>query len=158
MAGAPFVVDGVGLAGLLAGWDVVAQRVEVLAANSAIEIGRLLMDAFTHELDLRDALDIGAPPADHPAYLSCFAVLAGGLSWSLRTRGLPALRLVSEDSSWVAGSGKPAATVSAGRYDLYRSLSGRRTPAQIADLDWSADPSRWLPAFYWGPFTPPDQR
>jgi uncharacterized protein (TIGR03083 family) len=154
-AGTPFVVDGVGLAGLLAGWDVTAQRVETMAANGAVDIGRLLMDAFTHELDLRDALGVGVP-VDHPAYPPAFDVLAGGLSWSISMRGLPALRLVSEDSAWVAGPGKPVATVTAGHYDLYRSLSGRRTPKQIADLQWSADPSRWLPAFFWGPFAPPE--
>lgn len=154
-AGTPFEVDGVGLAGLLAGWDATAQRVEVLAASSAIDIGRLLMDAFTHELDLRDALGL-AVPADHPAYPPAFDVVVGGLAWSISMRGLPALRLVGEDSSWVAGSGQPAATLTASRYDLYRSLSGRRTPAQLAELDWSEEPTRWLPAFFWGPFTPPD--
>lgn len=155
--GEPNAVDEPGLAGMLAWWQGSAQRVEQLAAAGTIDIGRLLMDAFTHELDLRDALAVPAP-ADHPAYPVAFGVVVGGLTWSISARGLPALRLVCEDASWTAGLGPPAATVTAGRYDLYRSLTGRRTPAQIAELEWSDDPNRWLPALFWGPFHPPGRQ
>ena len=42
-----------------------------------------------------------------------------------------------------------------GRWIPFRSLVGRRTHYQIAALDWSEEPRQWLPAFAWGPFTPP---
>ena len=53
--------------------------------------------------------------------------------------------------------GAPAqATLTATVFDLVRSCSGRRTLDQISALDWGgADPSPWLPAFTWGPFTLP---
>jgi uncharacterized protein (TIGR03083 family) len=146
--------NGAGLAELLGWWGRTGPQVERQAAEDGLEIGRLLMDAFTHELDLREALGVGPPP-DHPAYPVAFDVVAGGLSWSLVSRGLPALRLACEDGQWLAGAGAPAATVTASRHELYRCLTGRRTPEQIAALDWTADPTRWLAAFYWGPFTPP---
>lgn len=146
--------NGVGLGELLEGWRVSAERVERLTEQGQLNIARLLMDAFTHELDLRAALDV-APPVDHPAYPPAFEVVVGGLAWSIHRRGLPTLRLTSDDASWVTGAGEPAATVAAPRYDLYRSLTGRRTPAQIASLGWSEDPGRWVPAFFWGPFSPP---
>jgi hypothetical protein len=138
-----------GLPDLLASWQASAERL-----TGDQDISRLLMDAFTHELDVLEALDLPAP-VDHPAYSPAFQVVVGGLSWSISSRGLPALRLACDGESWVAGSGAPAATVTAPRYDLYRSLSGRRTPAQIAALTWTDDPARWLPAFFWGPFSPP---
>ncbi|MER7077740.1 hypothetical protein [Saccharopolyspora kobensis] len=56
---------------------------------------------------------------------------------------------------WPLGGDDPVASVRAEPVDLLRSLSGRRTHAQIARLSWSADPAPWLPAFTWGPFTPP---
>lgn len=145
---------GLPLGELLARWEESAQRVERLAEGTDLGIGRLVMDAFTHELDLCDAL--GADPLeDHPAYPAAFEVVVGGLSWSITSRGLPALGLATDGMGWVAGPGAPAATVRAPRYPLYRSLSGRRSAAQIAGLDWSADPGPWLPAFFWGPFTEP---
>jgi uncharacterized protein (TIGR03083 family) len=144
------------LAGQLARWNASAIRVERLAADGAVNISRLLMDAFTHELDLRAVLGV-ATPVDHPAYPLAFDVVIGGLAASIRAWDLPALRLVGESASWVAGPRLPVATVRAPRYDLYRSLTGRRTAAQIAKLQWSADPGPWLPAFFWGPFRPPVQ-
>ena len=146
--------NGAGLAELVAWWQRTGQQVERRVARGELEVDRLLMDAFTHELDLRAALGI-PPPADHPAYPLALDVVASGLSWSIISRGLPALRLACDLGEWVAGAGEPAATVSAPRYDLYRSLTGRRTPAQIAALAWSSNPDRWLPAFFWGPFSPP---
>lgn len=156
MLGAP-APDGAGLADQVTAWSAAARQVESLAQAGGMNIARLLMDAFTHELDLREALGL-EPPADHPAYPIAFDVVAGGLAWSITARGLPALRLATNGMSWDAGPGRPAATVTAPRHDLYRCLTGRRTPAEIAALDWSADPAQWLPAFFWGPFSPPRKR
>ena len=154
MLGEPAAADGTGFADVVAGWQRAAGRMERLAADGAMDIIRMLMDAFTHELDLRAALGVAAP-VDHVAYPPALEVVVGGLSWSVSSRGLPALRLVCEDTCWAVGAGRPVATVTAPRYHLYRSLTGRRTHAQIAGLDWSADPGQWLPAFSWGPFTAP---
>src|SRR5262249_1323262 len=79
-------------------------------------------------------------PADHPAYPEALDVAASGLDWSISMHGLPAVGLSCEDRSWVAGPGRPVARVSGSCHHLYRSLTGRRTPAQIAALDWSAGP------------------
>jgi len=85
-------------------------------------------------------------------------LLVVGFGRSVRQRGLPALRIETRGAVWVAGQGEPAGSVVAGRYDLYRSLAGRRTPAQIAGLAWTGPAGRWLPAFEWGPFHPPAER
>ena len=113
------------------------------------------MDAFTHELDIRYAIGAGLP-AEHPAFAGAFEVLANGFAGSVADHDLPALRLSTGSTQWTVGLGEPAATVTAGRYDLYRSLAGRRSHEQIAALRWDRDSHRWLPAFTWGPFTPPD--
>lgn len=114
----------------------------------------LVMDALTHELDIREA--IGQPaPVEHDAMREAFDVLVTGFGRSVSQRGLPAVLIRADGDEWVAGAGPPKVTVTGGRYDLYRSLSGRRTPEQIAALTWNRPPRAWLPAFEWGPFHPP---
>lgn len=150
------MVDGLDLEALLAEWERSGRRLDIALARPehAGKGRRMMMDAFTHELDIR--LAIGAPlPAAHPAFPGAFDVVAGGFSASVEARGLPALRLRTPAGSWTAGDGEPAAVVSGSVTDMYRSLAGRRTRQQIRQLAWSAEPEPWLPAFTWGPFIPP---
>jgi hypothetical protein len=114
----------------------------------------MLMDAYTHELDIRLALG-AAWPTDHPAFDGALDLLVSGFAGAVRERGLASVQIELDGQQWLAGDGTPAATVSGHRLDVYRSLAGRRTQQQIAGLDWSADPRQWLPAFEWGPFRPP---
>ncbi|WP_428962029.1 maleylpyruvate isomerase family mycothiol-dependent enzyme [Micromonospora fluostatini] len=145
-----------GLPELLARWAELSGPVEeFLAGPASMDRGILVMDAFTHELDLRRALG-AAPPEDHPALPVAIHVLVTGLTASLAGHGLPALAVRSGHGLLVAGTGEPAATVSGHWYDVYLSLAGRRTEAQIRSLRWSEDPRRWLPAFTWGPFRVPE--
>jgi hypothetical protein len=82
-------------------------------------------------------------------------VLANGFACAVDDHQLPALRLSTGTTQWTVGTGEPVATVTANRYDIYRSLAGRRSHRQITSMDWDRDSHRWLPAFTWGPFTPP---
>lgn len=142
------------VAGLLAEWDRLGERVEQLVAEQGGgEV--MLMDAFTHELDLRSTMSVPFP-ARHPAFDPAVAVLVRGFTGAVTERGLPGVRLSTGGTQWTVGEpAVPEVTVAAPPYDLYRSLAGRRTHEQIAALDWSAAPEPWLPAFTWGPFTPP---
>lgn len=143
-------------ADLLDRWDAVGELLDPLLAGAGGRSGEIMvMDAYTHELDLCAALGV-RPPAEHAALAASFDVLVRGLSASIGRRGLPALRLRTTDGEeWVAGDGDPVATVTAPAHDLYRALAGRRSLAQLTALDWSATPEPWLPAFSWGPFSPP---
>lgn len=144
-----------GVAELLDTWDQLGGEVDLLLADRGDRAGNLLVtDAFTHELDIRYALGIPLPD-EHPAFASAFEVLANGFSAAVTSHNLPALRLSTGSTQWTVGDGEPAATVTAHRYDLYRSIAGRRSYEQITALDWDRGSHRWLPAFTWGPFTPP---
>lgn len=140
---------------LLATWEELGAEVDLLLADAGGRVGNILvMDAFTHELDIRYAIGAGLPE-EHPAFAGAFAVLVNGFAAAVHDHGLPALRLSSGRTQWTIGAGAPAATLTATRFDLYRSLAGRRSHHQITALDWDRGSHRWLPAFTWGPFTPP---
>jgi uncharacterized protein (TIGR03083 family) len=138
--------------GLLDEWDRLGERVEQLVAEQGGG-DVMLMDAFTHELDLRATMGIPFPTC-HPAFEPAFAVVRRGFAGAVESGGLPGLLLRTGDDEWAVG-GEPSATVTAPGYDLYRSLTGRRTHGQIAALGWSSPPDPWRPAFSWGPFSPP---
>ncbi len=146
---------GMGVAGLLEEWNRMGEQAERLLAVQGGRRGSVMvMDAFTHELDLRYAM--GAPlPAYHSAFAGAFEILLTGFSAEVSAHRLPALLVSVDGQQWRAGTGEPAAALSGDRYDIYRSLAGRRTHEQITRLGWSRDSHRWLPAFTWGPFTPP---
>ena len=147
-----------GVPELLDHWDGVGEELDRRLEDAGGRSGAVMvMDAYTHELDLCAALGV-APPEDHVARAPSFEVLVRGLSGSITARGLPSLRLrATSGEEWTAGDGRPAATVTAPAYDLGRALAGRRSLAQLATLTWSAAPEPWLPAFSWGPFAPPAQ-
>jgi uncharacterized protein (TIGR03083 family) len=152
---APGVTRGPGLTALLAQWEEVAGRLDrLLAGRDGME--QMLMDAVTHEYDLRVALGEGPPP-DDPAVPVALDFLGPAFSWTVVSRGLPPLRVDCGDRAWLAGADEPAVVVRGEAAELMRSLTGRRTLAQITALDWSRDPRPWLPAFAWGPFRPPSR-
>jgi uncharacterized protein (TIGR03083 family) len=137
-------------------WTAAGERFDAwIAANGEPPIDRLMMDSFTHELDIRTALGVPVPD-EHPSYPNALDLVTQGLSWSVSEIGAPALRVEAGGECWVAGEGHPVATVAGHRHDVYRSIVGRRTSGQIAELRWTSDPSPWLPAFDWGPFSRPE--
>jgi uncharacterized protein (TIGR03083 family) len=153
----PPAPDGpLGVPALLDRWDEVGAEVDRRLAAVGGNSGEIMvMDAYTHELDLRAALGV-PPPAEHAAWAPSFELLVRGFSGSLAGRELRPLSLrTTGGSTWTAGTGRPTASVTAPAYDLYRALAGRRSLGQLAELEWSEAPEPWLPAFEWGPFTPP---
>jgi len=141
------------LADVLEEWDDLGRRVEALLGPGGAP-AQLVFDEVTHEHDLRAAL--GCPGAREDVAVDValgFAVPA--MSASVGQADLPAIRARCGADEWILGSGEPEVTLTAAAFDLLRSLSGRRTAEQIKGLDWSADPTPWLPAFTFGPFTLP---
>jgi uncharacterized protein (TIGR03083 family) len=146
-----------GLDGLLAEWSRMGEQAErALQATGGRRGSLMVMDAFTHELDLRYAVN-ATLPVEPPAFSRAFEVLLTGFSAAVTAHNLPAVLIAVDGQEFRAGQGEPVATLSGDRYDIYRSLAGRRTHEQITQLDWSNDSHRWLPAFSWGPFDPPLQ-
>ena len=138
-------------------WNAQAPQLEDLLDSFGPAGHQLVMDAVTHEHDLRAAL--GAPGARDSDAVTI------GVDWLLRAYqgasaagALPAVRMVADDtgSSWEPSDGRaPVATVTASSFDLLRTFSGRRAEAEIRSLAWDGDVDAVVPSLSFGPFRLP---
>ncbi|MEV6741314.1 maleylpyruvate isomerase family mycothiol-dependent enzyme [Streptomyces sp. NPDC051104] len=143
---------------LLTAWEELdGVLAEVLERTPWLRRGMMLLDAFSHELDIHGALGLPVP-RDHVAFADALELATMGFTMSVNAHHLPALRIETPDHTWLVGESDPAATVRGESMEVFRSLTGRRTLPQIRGLSWSTAPESWLPAFTWGPFTPPAQQ
>lgn len=111
---------------------------------------------FSHEVDLRVCLGVPVAPAGHPAFAGALDLATMGFGLAVHGNELPAMRIRTPERDWVVGEGPPTTTVRGSGFDVFRSLTGRRTWRQIERLRWSGQSSAtWMRAFTWGPFTPP---
>lgn len=145
---------------LLAEWNAQATQLEAVLDSFGPPGRQLVMDAVTHEHDLRGAL--GAPgERDSEAVVIGLDWLASAYQGAAGAGGHPGLRIVATDgagATWVPPIERPVvATVSGSSFDLLRSLSGRRSEAEIRDLSWDGDIDAVLPSFTFGPFRLPAQ-
>ena len=107
--------------------------------------GAVLGDAVIHEHDIRGALgDTRARTS--PELISALDGMIRAMRRGFPGAGLPTLRVVAVDvgMEWLMGLDAPRAEVRATAYELFRTVSGRRTREEIAALDWVGDPAPFL--------------
>lgn len=107
----------------------------------------LTTDIAVHQQDVYGALGLVRDRDSAPVRIA-FATYAAGIDIRQRSAGGPALRMVTEHKEVVAGDGEPVGTVRAPRFELFRALSGRRSPEQVRAYDWDGDPEPFLELFY----------
>lgn len=115
---------------------------------------RLAIDAWTHEQDLRHALDRPGG-RDGPEVTTVAGSLLAFLGAQLGEAGLPGIRWADEHGAvHLAGSGEPGVTLRCSTFDFCRARLGRRSPAQLRALGWDSDPAPFLDVFVvFGPTT-----
>ena len=125
--------------GVLVAWDAAATRLERLAAaGTAPPLG----DIVVHEHDIRGAL--GMPGARSDAAVS---QASDQLLNNLRTP-VP-IRVTVEDGEYRVGpDGNTEIGLRTSRFEVLRWRTGRRSRAQLAAMDWSADPAPVLEHLY----------
>ena len=130
---------------LAAEWEAEAGRFEEGLRLLGYELGsHYVGDLLHHSQDVREAL--GRPPIeDDLALVVALDFYVDHFSQSLAAHGAGAVAIRVADESWTAGAGEVVATVTAGRFDLFRSFGGRRTKAEVRALDWTGDVDRVLP-------------
>jgi uncharacterized protein (TIGR03083 family) len=124
---------------VLARWDELAPS--FAAAIDGFEVWPAVLDVATHEQDIRGALDA-------PGARDTEVVRLGSdrlLTW---LRPPAPLRVVVEDGSYEVGleglsppDGGATILLTTDRFEAFRWRLGRRSRRQLADLDWTGDPS-----------------
>jgi uncharacterized protein (TIGR03083 family) len=122
-------------------WDTEGAKVEAALANfPEVAAGQMTTDAATHEQDIRGALERpGARDSD---------AVQIGFAWGvpmLAARVDPAgatLRIETDAGGATVGTGERHVGVRAQRYEVFRTMTGRRSVEQIRAFDWDgkADP------------------
>jgi uncharacterized protein (TIGR03083 family) len=135
---------------VLASWNAQAPQLEAVLDSFGPAGHQLLMDAATHEQDLRGAL--GVPGARDSEAVRL------GLGWLVDAFQGAGVRVgvvaTDTDRSWPVEDAVATATGSS--FDLLRSFSGRRTEDEVRTrLAWEGDVDAVLPSLTFGPFRPP---
>lgn len=107
----------------------------------------LLTDLAVHQQDIYGALGLVKDRDEGPVRIG-FSSYVGGAHLRIKSADRPSLRFLTEAKEKVAGDGDPAATVRAPRFELFRALSGRRSPDQVRAYEWDGDPEPFLDLFY----------
>jgi uncharacterized protein (TIGR03083 family) len=121
-------------------WPGFAAVLESLGQANPTPAKQAVFDAVTHEHDLRGALDqAGARGGD--AWDIAWEFGAWALGATRDGDGAGALCLHAWDGEPVTvGTGDVVVTVRASSFDLFRMISGRRSPAQIRAFSWDGEP------------------
>jgi uncharacterized protein (TIGR03083 family) len=118
---------------VLARWADVAPGFEEVI--DGFEVWPAVLDVATHEQDIRGAIGV-------PGGRDTDVVRLGAdrlLTW---LQPPVALRVVTEDQTYELGPGGAAPVVlRTGRFEALRWRLGRRSRRQLAQLDWTGDPS-----------------
>lgn len=107
----------------------------------------LATDAAVHQQDILGALGI-AGHRDGAGVKVGLRTYIAGMGSRLVSSGLPPLRFDIGAKSYTAGEGEPAAVVRGTSFELFRAMSGRRSPAQIEAYEWEGDAHPYIPYFY----------
>lgn len=107
----------------------------------------LTTDLAVHQQDVYGALGVVRDRDSVPVRIG-FATYVAGIDIKQRSLGGPALRIVTEHKEVTAGEGEPVAAVRGPRFELFRALSGRRSPGQVRAYEWDGDPEPFLDLFY----------
>lgn len=125
--------EGHPLSEVLARWDELAPR--FAAMIDSFEVWPAVLDVATHEQDIRGALGVpGGRDAD---------VVRLGSDRLLTSLKPPVpLRVVVEDGAYDLGpDGDDAIVLRTNRFEAFRWRLGRRSRRQLANLEWTGDPS-----------------
>lgn len=111
----------------------------------------MVTDLATYQQDIYGALGQETDRDAVPIRIG-FATYVGGVDLRIRASEGPSLRFVTKQRDVVAGYGEPAATARGSTFELFRALSGRRTPDQVSAYEWDGDAEPFLKFFYpYGP-------
>ncbi len=107
----------------------------------------LLTDLAVHQQDLFGALGQVGERESPQVKLGLNGYIVT-MDFRLRSASGDAMRFEAGEKTWDVGGDIPTATVRATRFELFRAMSGRRSPEQIKAYDWDGDPEPFVAYFY----------
>ena len=107
----------------------------------------LLVDLGVHQQDIYGTFGIERDRDGVPVSVGV-RTYTTGIDLRLQGTRTGTLQLEADGKTYTAGEGDPVATVRASRFELFRALSGRRSPEQVAGYDWEGDPEPFIEYFY----------
>jgi uncharacterized protein (TIGR03083 family) len=130
---------------------------ELLAALGDAMDKRLFIDQWTHEQDVRGALN--QPGArDVPVVAWAVDTMLGGFGHDWNERGLPTVRVAATSGEWMLGAGDPALTLQTSDFELARALIGRRSRAEYLNMGWDGDATEVIDHLHAFPLADADLR
>lgn len=112
----------------------------------------MLVDGVTHEHDIRDALVLPGY-RDSRGVQESLRLLIGGLRANFATAGLDTLEIYTNQRSFFVGREEPVGTLRVDGYELFRSLTGRRTRAEVDAYAWTGPHDTFLDHWLQRPFS-----
>ena len=123
--------------------EVLDEWRECAAKLDPVDEPGVVRDLLIHEADLSGALGVAdAPPAEAVAWVLDFAL--GDLGRRIDEAGLAGLRIALDGEERIVGQTAPGRTLVAPSWELFRSLAGRRSLAQVRRYAWEGDPDPYL--------------
>ena len=119
-------------------WATNSVQIDPMVPSFGPASGQIVLDAVTHEHDIRDAFDRpGARDTDAVHIASDWA--AHRIAEARTTAGHGAVRFETNLWTGTLGEGEPTAAVRVDAFELLRGSTGRRSMAQITSWEWSGD-------------------
>ena len=124
--------------------QVKAQWIETINQPQYEEmVNNVAPDVVFHEFDVRGAVgNQHSREADRVGY--ALQAVLGERDGHFRENTLPALEIITDGASTIIGEGDPRGRVTLSPWEATRLFTGRRSPNQVRQLDWSTDPTPWL--------------
>ena len=140
---------------------------------------QVVADINVHEHDIRGALGVNGDRDNAGLRQSLDLLVCVVMDAGANALGVGPIEVIAGDQRWLVGGGdsiaadvstamndaiavghtptppdRPAAiSLTAPPFELFRAMTGRRSVEQIRQLDWSGDPTPYLPLFALGPFS-----
>ena len=133
------------LADLADEWERESERFAEGIRLFGYEIGsHYVGDLLQHESDVRHAVGL-APPSDDLTLAVATDFYIDAFHRGLSDARAGTVVIHSGHETFITGTGPTVATLTASRYELFRSLGGRRSANQIRKLDWEGDAGAIVP-------------
>jgi uncharacterized protein (TIGR03083 family) len=127
---------------LCAEWTTLGPAMERILDERGRSLTRLAIDAWSHDQDIHNALDIVSGRNGPGLELTMSGIWR--LKRVIRESGLAPFRVVTEMTDWIIGDEAPAATVRLPAYELARMATARRSVPQMRAYGWEGDPEPYI--------------